>query len=224
MRKIWDYIKENWKNAVIWLLGTIIVLLLTKTCDSIWPSSPVIVKDYSDTVRIVHMVAPLPKENDSVLGRLIEQQLKNIDLLNRYEAIVTNKRETLTIEPCKMIIGNPYPGSSGYSIKSSSSYCLLQFTSNAPFIDIDYSFIRTDYSSLISALRVEITKRDEKKEKIICVFDQYFEPQIKKQEMLVRIVDDLPPGEYTIEAGFYLKNDVNEKYPSFYRHSFSYKK
>ena len=183
-------------------------MLLTKTCDSIWPSSPVIVKDYSDTVRIVHTVAPLPEENDSVITRMIEQQLKNIELLNRYEDIVTNKREAIAIEPCKMINGNPYPSSSGYSIKSSSSYCLLQFANNAPFIDIDYAFIRTDYSSLISTLRVVITERDEKNDRIICVFDQYFEPQIKKQEMLVRIVDDLPPGKYTIEAGFYLKNDV----------------
>lgn len=224
MGKIVDYIIAKWKDAIIWLLGTIIVLLLTKTCDSIWPSSPVIVKDYSDTVRIVHTVAPLPEENDSVITRMIEQQLKNIELLNRYEEIVTNKREAIAIEPCKMINGNPYPSSSGYSIKSSSSYCLLQIANNAPFIDIDYAFIRTDYSSLISTLRVVITERDEKNDRIICVFDQYFEPQIKKQEMLVRIVDDLPPGKYTIEAGFYLKNDVNEKYPSFYRHSFSYKK
>ena len=224
MGKIVDYIIAKWKDAIIWLLGTIIVLLLTKTCDSIWPSSPVIVKDYSDTVRIVHTVAPLPEENDSVITRMIEQQLKNIELLNRYEEIVTNKREAIAIEPCKMINGNPYPSSSGYSIKSSSSYCLLQFANNAPFIDIDYAFIRTDYSSLISTLRVVITERDEKNDRIICVFDQYFEPQIKKQEMLIRIVDDFPPGKYTIEAGFYLKNDVNEKYPSFYRHSFSYKK
>lgn len=224
MGKFTDYIKDKWKDAVIWLLGSIILLLLTKTCDSIWPSSPIIVKDYSDTVRIVHTVAPLPEENDSVFGRLIEQQLKNIELLNRYEEIVTNKREHLEVEPCKMIVGNPDPSSSGYAVKSSSSYCFLQLSNNAPFIDINYSFVRTDYSSLISTLRVEITKMDEKSERIYCVFDQYYEPQINKQEMLIRIVDDLSPGDYTIEAGFYLKNDVNEKYPSFYRHCFSYKK
>ena len=118
MGKIVDYIIAKWKDAIIWLLGTIIVLLLTKTCDSIWPSDPVIVKDYSDTVRIVHTIAPLPEENDSVIRNMLEQQLKNIELINRYEEIVTNKREAFSVDPCKMIAGNPYHSSNGYSPKN----------------------------------------------------------------------------------------------------------
>jgi hypothetical protein len=184
----------------------------------------VIVKDYSDTVRIVHTVAPLPAENDSVIRNMLEQQLKNIELLNRYEEIVTNKRETLSVEPCKMVVGKLYPSSNGYALKSSSSYCLVKFAHNTPFIDIKYSFIRSDYASLINTLRVVISQRDEKKGVIYCVYDQYFEPQINKQEMFVRIVDDFPSGDYMIEAGFIMKDDMNEKYPSFYRHSFSFKK
>ena len=42
--------------------------------------------------------------------------------------------------------------------------------------------------------------------------------------MLVRIIDDLPPGEYEVEAGFVLKEDMKKKFPSFNRKKFVFKK
>jgi hypothetical protein len=44
------------------------------------------------------------------------------------------------------------------------------------------------------------------------------------QFLLVRMVNDFPSGEYTIEAGFILKENRQDKYPEFYRQTFAFKK
>lgn len=223
-KKVVSYIKKNWQSGLIWLLGTIVVLFLTKTCDRIWPDSPVVVKEHTDTVKVIHALSPFPADSDSILKKQIEQQLMNVELLNKYEKKIKRRIQDNSVEACKVIMGNPYPNSSGYSTNDASSFCLIELKRNGPVIDVVYSFIRQDYVELINTLGVKISKRDEKDGKDWIVYDQNFEPQADKKDMLVRIIDDLPPGEYMIEAGFVLKEDMNKKYPSFNRQRFALKK
>ena len=53
--------------------------------------------------------------------------------------------------------------------------------------------------------------------------DQNYSPK-KSGQQLIRIVDDFPPGDYTIEAGFILKDDKDVKYPCYYSKSFSFRR
>jgi hypothetical protein len=223
-KKLKIYVKKNWPKAVSWLIGAIMGLVLAKACNMIWPDSPVIVKEQTDTVKFVHSISPLPEEPDSNMRKHIEQQLMNIDLLNKYEKQIKKRIQDNSIEPCKMVLGNPYPKSKGYTTKSSSSFCLIELRRNGPIIDIVFSFIRQDYADLINTLGVKISKKNSKDGYSYAVLDQNYEPQLGKKDMLVRMVDDIPSGEYTIEAGFILKEDRLNQYPAFYRQTFNFKK
>jgi hypothetical protein len=50
------------------------------------------------------------------------------------------------------------------------------------------------------------------------------EPHKGDNGLLVKMVNDFPSGEYTIEAGFILKENRQDKYPEFYRQTFAFKK
>jgi hypothetical protein len=77
---------------------------------------------------------------------------------------------------------------------------------------------------LVSTLGVKISHKNEKDGKDWVDYDQNFEPQTDKKDMLVRIIDNLPPGEYEVEAGFVLKEDKDKKYPAFNRQKFVFRK
>ena len=222
--KVVSYIENNWGKAATWLSGLIIGLLATKACDRIWPDPPVVVKEQTDTVRVIHAMSPFPADSDSILKKQIEQQLMNIELLNKYEEQIKRRIDDNAVEACKIILGNPYPNSSGYAMKDASSFCLIELKHDGPVIDIIYSFIRQDYVALVNTLGVKISHRNEKDGKNWADYDQNFEPQTDKKDMLVRIIDDLPPGEYEVEAGFVLKEDMQKKYPSFNRKRFVIRK
>lgn len=223
-KKVVSYIKKNWGKAATWLSGLIIGLLLTKACDRIWPDPPVVVKEHTDTVKVIHAMSPMPADSDSILKKQIEQQLMNIELLNKYEKQIKRRIDDNSVEACRIIMGNPYPNSSGYSTKDASSFCLIELNHNGPVTDIVYSFIRQDYVELVNTLGVKISHKNEKDGKVLGVYDQNFEPQAGKKDMLVRIIDNLPPGEYEVEAGFVLKEDKDKKYPAFNRQKFVFRK
>lgn len=183
-----------------------------------------VVKEQTDTVKVIHAMSPFPADSDSILKRQIEQQLMNIELLNKYEKQIKRRIDDNAVEACKLILGNPYPNSSGYAMKDASSFCLIELKHNGPVIDIVYSFIRQDYVELVNTLGVKISQKNEKDGKELGVYDQNFEPQTDKKDMLVRIIDDLPPGEYEVEAGFVLKEDMQKKFPSFNRKRFVIRK
>lgn len=222
--KVVSYIRKNWGKAMTWLSGLIIGLLLNKACDRIWPDTPVVVKEHTDTVRVIHAMSPFPADSDSILKKQIEQQLMNIELLNKYEKQIKSRIKDNSVEACKIILGNPYPNSNGYAIKDASSFCLIELKHNGPVVDVIYSFIRSDYVELINTLGVKISHKNETDGKACVDYDQNFAPQKDKKDMLVRIIDDLSPGEYEIEAGFVLKEDKDKKYPAFNRQKFVYRK
>ena len=77
---------------------------------------------------------------------------------------------------------------------------------------------------MVNTLGVKISQKNKKDGKVLGVYDQNFEPQADKKDMLVRIIDDLPAGEYAIEAGFVLKEDKDNKFPAFNRKKFVVRK
>jgi len=110
------------------------------------------------------------------------------------------------------------------AVENVSSLCLIEMRNNGPVIDLIFSFIREDYVELINTIEVKISKMNEKEDKEYVLLDCHYEPQYDKKDMLVRIVDDLSPDNYTIDAGFVLKEDKMKKYPTFYRQTFRLKK
>lgn len=222
MSSVARFVRENWKEAAKWLSGALIGLLLAKACDLIWPDSPIVVKEVADTVRFVHTITPLPSETDSIFNEQIQRQLLNIELIRRYEEGVQRIQATRDDSACKLITGDSYPNSQGFTQKSSSAFCFIELVENKPFIDILYRFIRDDYDSVVNTLGLLITSNTATGDKVF-VLDQHFEPQ-KGGKQIVRLVDDFPPGDYTIRAGFILKEDKDAKYPAFYSQQLKFSK
>ena len=216
MRNVVSYIKENWGEAAKWLIGVLLGLLLGKACDLIWPDKPVVVKEVADTVKVVHTITPLPSETDSILIERIQKQLLNLELFGKYETEVQSIKDTYSISPCKLINKNPYPNSQGYIQKSLSSFCFVRLENNSPFLDISYQFIRNDYVERVNTLCIKVVRVQDEGD--VIVLDQYFEPQ-KDEKQFVRIVNEFAPGDYSIEAGFFLNEDKNARFPAFYSQS-----
>ncbi len=163
-------------------------------------------------------------DSDSTIRKQLEYQLKNIELLNKYEKQITSKREAVKANFCKLITGRPYPNSHGYSTQKSSSYGIIEMNINDPYIDISYDFFREDYIDLINTLCVKVCRKDDKNGRDYIVMDTNYEPNRDKNDLLIRMVNDFPPGEYTLEAGFILKENRLDEYPVFYRQTFVLKK
>ena len=224
IKRLRSHIKKNWQKAAYSLLGMIVGLLLTKACNAIWPDTPVVVKEHTATVNVIHSMDPLQVDSDSIIRKQIEHQLMNIELLNKYEEQITGKREAAKAKACKIVVGNPYPNSRGYSTQSASSYCFIELNTNGPFLDITYDFFREDYLDLVNTLCVKISRKNSEDGKNYVVLDMNYEPHQGDNGLLVRMVNDFPSGEYTIEAGFILKKNRQDKYPEFYRQTFKLKK
>ena len=214
---------KNWKKVLVWLVGPLMTIILTKACNVIWPDMPVVVKEYTDTVKMVHSIDPIQVDSDSIIRKQIEHQLKNIELLNKYEEQITGKREATKVNVCKIITGNPYPNSRGYTMQTASSYCFIELNANGPFIDIAYDFFHEDYIDLVNTLCVKISRKDNEG-RDFTVSDMNYEPHMGDNGCMVRMVNDFPSGQYTIEAGFILKENKLDKYPTFYRQTFTFKK
>ena len=200
------------------LIGALAGVLLSKACDLVWPNSPVLVKELTDTVTIVHTVTPLPAETDSLLTIQLKQQLLNIELLDRYDSYLSHKKDVCSLTPCRIITGFPFPRGRGYEVKELSSMCTISLVQNDGYMDITYSFFREDYRDIIYALEIIIYKKGETgKTGSTIVFSQYYEPNKTKQESLVRIAGVFNSDDYVLDAGFYLVEDKEKEYPTYYR-------
>ncbi len=200
--KFVSFVEKNWQKGAFWLVGFIVGLVLTKACNTIWPDTPVVVKEHTDTVKVVHSMDLLQVDSDSIIRKQIEHQLMNIELLNKYEKQITGKREAAKTNTCKIIVGNPYPNSRGYSTQTASSFCFIELNTNGPFIDITYDFFREDYVDLVNTLCVKISRKDNEDGRNFIISDINYEPNKGNNGCIVRMVNDFPPGQYAVEAGF----------------------
>ena len=166
---------------------------------------------------------PTQVESDSIIRKQIEHQLMNIELLKKYEEQIIGKRKAAKVNACKIIVSNPYPNSRGYSVQTASSFCFIKLNENGKFIDIVYDFFREDYIDMVNTLCVKMSRKDSDGRNFI-VSDINYEPHKGNNGCLVRMVNDFPAGLYTIEAGFILKENRHDKYPAFYRKTFTFKK
>ncbi|HUX55270.1 MAG TPA: hypothetical protein VMV56_12700 [Williamwhitmania sp.] len=222
MKKLSNQTRNNIRNASLFILGAIVTIIVTKTSDKIIPNDPVIVKEFTDTIKIVHDYK-IPNElNDDSTRFEIEKKIKNLELLNNYdkqikERIALTKKED-GISP-NLILTNKTSKlkSKGYTYGSSSSY----FSSNCPsldkdFLDINFNFFNTAILSEIAYLRVNIYRFDnnESKEARTSILEEFYE--VKPSDNFIRISNDFAKGKYEIIYGFLFKDDLAKEYPAFY--------
>jgi len=221
MKKISEQTKNNIRNASLFILGVIVTILITKTSDKILPSEPVIVKEFTDTIKIVHNYdIPADLNNDSTRIEL-ERKIKNLELLNNYdkqikERIALTKKSDGFIPNLILTEETERIKSKGYTYGSSSAY----FTSDCPtldneHLDIKINFINPSIVKDIAYLRVNIYRFDNlnSTEARTYVLEELFE--VKPDNNVIRISNDFSKGKYEILYGFVFKDELTKTYPSF---------
>ena len=221
MKKLSEQTRNNIRNASLFVLGVVVTIIITKSSDKIFPSDPVIVKEVTDTIKIVHNYDIPPElDNDSIRLEL-ERKLKNLELLNNYDKQIKERmalaRKNDGVVPNLILTsGVDRIKSKGFMYGSSSAY----FTSDCPtldkeFIDIKISFINQAITNEIAFLRINIYRFDNpnSNEARTYVLEEMFE--IKSDENIIRISNDLGKGKYEILYGFVFKDELTKPYPTF---------
>jgi hypothetical protein len=186
------------------------------------PNDPVIVKQFADTVKIVHEYN-LPDRLDNDTVRLeLENKFKNLELLNNYDKQIkeriTQIKKSDEVAPNLILTQRVNNNTQeGYMYGGSSSY----FTSKCPdlnknFLDLNIDFLNPSITKDIAYLRVNIYKFDDpnKDEARTYILEDFYE--VKSESNLIRIDNDFSNGKYEIIFGFMFKSDLKQQYPKFY--------
>ena len=94
MKKIYQKHRTQVRNALIFVLGVVITIVITKLSDKVVPNDPVLVKQYADTIQIVHDYK-LPNTLDDSLTLELERRLKNLELLSNYDAQINDRLKSI---------------------------------------------------------------------------------------------------------------------------------
>lgn len=212
----------NLRNAGLFVLGVLATIVITKIVDKASPNDPIIVKEYADTIKIIHEYQ-IPKSLDNDSTRIeLEKKIRNLELLNNYDNQI--KERIRSIEVSTNISPNLILTQSvddekykGFIQESSSSY----FTSDCPsintkFIDLKIEFVNSNIIKDIAYLRVNIYKYTtvDTKESLAYVLNEYYE--VKPRGNFIRISNDLSKGKFDILYGFVFKMDLTEQFPRFF--------
>ncbi len=222
MKKLSKQAKTNIRSASLFIIGVIVTIIFTKTSDKIIPSDPVIVKEFTDTIKIIHDYRIPYNLNDDSTRFELEKKIKNLELLNDYdkqikERIALTKKSNGEIP--NLILTNKAERlkSKGYTYGNSSSY----FSSDCPnlnndFLEIKINFFNTAIVKDIAFLRVNIYRFDNynSTEARTFVLEEYYE--VKPSNNFIKISNDFSKGKYEIVYGFIFKDDLTKKYPTFY--------
>jgi hypothetical protein len=210
------------RNALLFVLGVVVTVMITKTSDKIVPNDPVVVKQYSDTIRIIHDYK-LPEKLDNDSERLaLQSKIKNLELLNDYDKQISEKLASIEEKsgstPNLIISQNIDFSGTGFMSASSSPY----FTAECPninagkYLDLQLFFLNPSIAKDIACLRVNMYKYDNvtSSQASSYVLEDFYE--VKPNQNLIRISNDFSPGKYEVMFGFVFKKDMNNKYPRFY--------
>ncbi len=205
----------------LFVLGVIVTIIITKISDKVVPTDPVLVQQFTDTIRIVHDYNLPDKLDNDTIRRELETKLKNLELLNNYDIEIKKRLHCLdsgsNIIPNLIITHNMKSQFyKGYTQGSSNAY----FSSDCPdlnskYIDLKINFLNSSFVNEIACLRVNIYKFiNDTKYQTEYISEDYY--QVKPSNNFIRISNGLGQGKYEILYGFIFKNDMNKEYPVFY--------
>lgn len=217
-------IKTNIIRALIFVLGVIVALAITKIWNKAMPEPLLVVKELTDSIRVIHEYN-IPLEDDS-LSMILEKKIKNLKLLDDYEdeinkrikRIEKNNQNILTPNLVLVDIAKQYKYK-GFTQGNASSYFTLDCPelTNNKFINFKLDFFNPEILKDIAFLRLNIYKFQNlsDKESRIYVMNEFFEIR-KDNNNFIRIENNLGKGKYEIQIGFTFKSDIDKEYPTFY--------
>lgn len=212
--KIKEYIEKNkWIVTIFWIIVTaIITICVERSCNRIIPEDPVVVKEYTDTVKIVHCY-DFGDLNDSLINTKLRRKLENIELAQMYEAEIIKKDKSIR-RANSIMLDASFPNMKGYRICGAMSYFSYEMSSlNEKLIEFNLSFFNESILNDIYCLVLKIHKIENNKR--IYYEEQYY--NVNGTNNLIRIANSLPQGKFEFSVGFVLKRDRLSEYPDTYQ-------
>lgn len=211
-----EYINKNkWLVTLFWIVVTAIVTLsIEKMCDKIMPDKPMIIKEISDSVQIIHTYN-FYENNDSSINTQLHLKLENIKLAQMYESEVKSRiKDKVKTRFNTAMLDAKFPKAKGYRIGSAMAY----FTASIPslqnqLLDFEISFFNENIIKDIYCLSLKIDSIHQNKRFVF--FDENY--YANNNTNIIRIANTLPNGVYEISVGVFFKKDQNLEYPCFYR-------
>lgn len=212
--KIWIE-QHNWIKRLLWIvIGVIISLVCEKSYNYFLPEEPIIIKEVSDSIKVIHSY-DFSIGVDSIVQTQLEKKLKNIELANSYEIQVGKQLRKNKGDQSNLVkLKTDFKNAKGYSIGNAMTFFSVKYPNyNNGFLDFDIHFINSELTKDIYCLSLKIDEIKNGKHSIY--LDENYD--IKDLGNKIRIVNSLPKGLYEISIGFFLKKDLNSEYPCFYK-------
>lgn len=212
--KVKEYIeKRKWIATFFWIIVTaIITISIERSCNRIIPEVPVVVKELTDTVKIVHCY-DFGNLNDSLANANIQRKLTNIELAQRYEAEIIKKNNSIK-RANSIMFDTSFPNMKGYTIHNAMSYFSFEMSSlNESLIEFELLFFDKSMLDDIYCLALQIFTIDNNQR--IYYDRQYY--NVNGTSNIIRIANSLPKGKFEFSVGFVLKRDRLSEYPDIYQ-------
>ena len=199
--------------TLFWIVITaLITITLERSCNKIMPEEPIVVKEISDTVKIIHSY-DFGNINDSIANMQLKKRLENIELAQKYEVEIIKQDKSIK-EPNSIMLRPSFPNMKGYSPNSATPYFTFEMSPlTNKFIEFEITFLDRNIIKDIYCLTLKVFKIEENKR--VYQIDQYY--RINGTDNLIRIANYLPKGKYEFCIGFMFEQDIRDEYPEIYQ-------
>ncbi len=214
IKKIKEYaVKNKWVDSLFWIIvAAMTTLIIERSCNKIIPDIPIVVKEVSDTLKVVHNY-DFGSINDSLINAQLKNRLQNIELVQQYEAEIVKKSKSIKSANSIMLDAS-FPNSNGYVQRSAVSFFTLEISpTNEKLIELEISFFDNSIINDIYCLTLTIFKLENNKK--IYYEEQYY--NVNETYNLIRIANSLPEGTFEFCVGLVFKKDRMKEYPNTYQ-------
>ena len=205
--------KHGWIKTTIWIVITaIITILIEKACNRVSPENPFIIKEITDTIKIMHAY-DFDDYNDSIVNMRLRNKLENIELAQIYEEKISRRIKD-TVRCNSIMIDGDFNRAKGYYLEDATPFFIMNMSSlDNEFIDFELHFFDNKILSSIYCLNLKINRIDNKR-RVFVLDENYY---VKENENRIRIANTLSHGLYEFSVGFVLKKDKDSIYPAIYQ-------
>lgn len=213
-------IKDRIKNFLcsdnlFWLvIGAFISLSLEKACNRIIPDNPIVIKEISDSVRIIHSY-DFNVDVDSLVNKQLKIKLENIALAQSYEQKINDEIKIKQQNSFNEVMLNAkFPNAKGYIIENGMPFFVAKMPSfQENILDFRLEFFDSKVVSNIYCISIKIDAI--KNNNRVMVLDENY--KVNCQVNNIRMTNNLSAGVYNVAIGFFYKEDRESITPRFYQ-------
>lgn len=209
------FVKTGWIKTITWIVITaVITVIIEKACNRVSPEEPIIIKEITDTIKLVHTY-DFDEYNDSIVNLQLRYKLENIELAEKYENKISSRIKDRTFCNSIMIDSDSvFKKAKGYSIRDAAPYFTMKMSSlDKDLIEFELDFFDRKIISNIYCLNLKIHRIDNGRR--VFVLDENY--CVNEFGNRIRIANTFSSGLYEFSVGFVFEKDKDLKYPIIYQ-------